>query len=223
MSHTRFALYAVPEDAGLADFGARWLGWDIRTGAAMDQFPLAGLDDVTMTPRKYGFHGTIKPPFRLAEGCSRDDLETAVATRARAIAPVVTGGLQLSMLGGFLALTPVGDTALLAQLAARFVRDLDQFRAPATEAELARRRAAGLTPSQDANLTAWGYPYVLDDFRFHMTLTGRLDAETRQAWLDKAAKHLPAQPIPFALQSIALVGERQDGCFELLHRYALTG
>ena len=29
-------------------------------------------------------------------------------------------------------------------------------------------------------LDRFGYPYVLEDFRFHMTLTGRLDAERRR-------------------------------------------
>ncbi len=222
MSYSRYALYAVP-DGDLGDFGAAWLGWDIRSGTATDPLPIAGLHDVTMTPRKYGFHGTVKPPFRLADGCDLGALQTAVADLAAAVAPVRLDGLQLELLGSFLALVPVGETTALSTLAARFVQDLDRFRAAPSQAELTRRRAAGLTAQQERNLTTWGYPYVLADFRFHLTLTGRLSPEVRQAWIDHAASHLPAQPLPFAVDSIALAGERQDGRFEMLHRYALTG
>ena len=222
MSYSRYALYAVP-DGDLGDFGAAWLGWDIRSGAAADPFPIAGLDDVTMTPRKYGFHGTIKPPFRLAEGCDLDALQTAVADLAAQVAPLRIEGLQLELLGSFLALVPVGDKAALSALAARFVQDLDRFRAPPSKAELTRRRAAGLTARQDRNLTKWGYPYVLEDFRFHLTLTGRLSEQVQQTWITNAASHLPHMPLPYRMDSIGLVGERQDGRFELLHRYALTG
>ena len=37
-----------------------------------------------------------------------------------------------------------------------------------------------LTPRQRGYLERWGYPYVMEDFRFHMTLTGRLDAGRRE-------------------------------------------
>jgi hypothetical protein len=222
MSYSRYALYAVP-DGDLGDFGAVWLGWDIRSGAAADPLPIAGLDDVTMTPRKYGFHGTIKPPFRLADGYDLGAMQTAVADLAAKVAPVHVEGLQLSLLGGFLALVPVGEATALSTLAARFVQDLDRFRAPPSEAELTRRRAAGLTARQERNLTTWGYPYVLEDFRFHLTLTGRLPPEAQAVWIDHATAHLPDQPLPYMMDSIGLAGERLDGRFELLHRYTLTG
>ena len=34
---------------------------------------------------------------------------------------------------------------------------------------------SGLTDRQEALLTQWGYPYVMEEFRFHITLTGALD------------------------------------------------
>jgi hypothetical protein len=33
---------------------------------------------------------------------------------------------------------------------------------------------AGLSARQAEHLTKWGYPYVFEDFRFHMTLTAGL-------------------------------------------------
>jgi len=36
-----------------------------------------------------------------------------------------------------------------------------------------------MTPRQVEYLDCWGYPYVMEEFRFHMTLTCRLDTERR--------------------------------------------
>lgn len=223
MSFTRFALYFIPPIGALSDFGAAWLGWNVTTGEPADQPDIAGLHDVTMTPRKYGFHGTLKPPFRLAPGCNQAGLERAVADLAARLAPAVCDGLALSTLGRFLALTPVGDTSGIARVASACVTELDSFRAPAGDAELARRRAAGLTDQQEQHLTRWGYPYVLDAFRFHLTLSSKIDAEALPHWRSMVADHLPPLPAPFQLGEIALVGEREDGMFQLIHRYPLTG
>jgi hypothetical protein len=38
-----------------------------------------------------------------------------------------------------------------------------------------------LTEGQIRNLERWGHPYVFDDFRFHMTLTGPIAADRRPA------------------------------------------
>jgi putative phosphonate metabolism protein len=223
MSYSRFAVYFIAPEGPLADFGAAWLGWDVVRGAEVPQPDVPGLDDITMTPRKYGFHGTLKPPFRLAEGCSLSALEQATADLAAGLAPGHCDGLELTALGRFLALTPRGDIAGLRRVAEACVRDLDSFRAPAPEAELERRRKAGLSPRQEALLLDWGYPYVMEEFRFHMTLSGRLPQGDIARWSERVQAHMPDLPAPFALDQIALCGERADGRFELLHRYALTG
>lgn len=223
MSYTRFAIYYLPPDGALADFGARWLGWDVRSGAMVRQLDIDGLDDVTVTPRKYGFHGTLKPPFRLADGTDQDALSSAIADLARRTAPADCSGLEVRALGSFLALTPEGDITGIARIASTCVTGIDRFRAPPTEAELARRKAAGLSPRQEALLGQWGYPYVMDEFRFHLTLTGKLKAGELDSWKTIARSHLPTLPQPFRMDQIALVGERPDGNFELIQRYALTG
>ena len=223
MSFTRFAIYYVPPAGDLATFGAHWLGWDIAAGARAPQPDLPGLDDVTMTPRKYGFHGTLKPPFRLAEGTTPDDLAGAVAGMAAAARPATAYGLGLTRLGHFLALTPMGDPSEIACVASTCVAELDRFRAPASEEELARRRKANLTDRQEANLIRWGYPYVMEDFRFHLTLTGRLPPDRMDHWADVARDRLPDLPKPFILDMVSLVGERADGRFELIQHYTLAG
>lgn len=223
MSYTRFAIYFVPPKGPLADFGAKWLGWDVVTGQSVSQFEISGLGEATATPRKYGFHGTLKPPFRLADGCTVDDVDTAAGTLAAGLAPAVCDGLQVSQLGRFLALAPTGDPEGIARVAGGCVRDLDRFRAPATEAELTRRRKAGLSARQEDLLAQWGYPYVFEEFRFHMTLTGRVPKADLLQWTETLQKHLPDLPAPFVMDQIALCGEREDGRFELIHRYTLAG
>lgn len=223
MSYSRFAIYYVPPQGPLADFGAAWLGWDVARGRGLHQPDLPGLHDITMTPRKYGFHATLKPPFRLAEGYAFEALETAFSDLAANLAPGICDGLELTTLGRFLALTPCGDTAALRRVAAACVRDLDAFRAPATEAELARRRKAGLSAQQEALLAQFGYPYVMEEFRFHMTLTARLPKGDIATWLAAVQRRLPDLPRPFLLDQIALCGEREDGRFEVIHRYPLAG
>lgn len=222
-------MYYLPEDdsvsaPGLASFGAQWLGWDVEKGNSVPHLETdVDLSKVTATPRKYGFHGTLKPPFRLAEGRTLDGLFEAVERLAASVAASDIDALDVATIGSFLALVPTGGTDELAGLAARVVTELDGFRAPPSEAELARRRAAGLSARQDELLLAWGYPYVLDEFRFHLTLTGRLDASGLVAARGALAHLLPDLPRPFPITSISVAGERADGSFVALHRYALTG
>lgn len=229
MEFKRYAIYyAPPAEADWSRFATRWLGWDMETGAEAAHPQVAGLPlpvaEITATPRKYGLHATIKPPFRLAGGMTRAGLETACADLCATLAPLDFDGLALSRLGRFLALRPTGDQIALSTLAARAVEALDPFRAPAPEAELNRRRAAGLSPAQEDNLLRWGYPYVMEEFRFHITLTGKLSKDDLPAVEDALARDLgPLLPVPFAIPDLALMGEDDSGRFHLIHRYALSG
>lgn len=219
----RFAIYYLPEDRALAEFGAKWLGWDVERGATCDHWDVPGIDGITAVPRKYGFHGTLKPPFRLAEGMRFGALEQEVARFAAQVPPFEIDGLHLSRIGRFLALVPDGDASDLAKFAFACVTAFDQFRAAPSSEELARRRAAGLTPCQDDLLMQWGYPYVGDEFRFHLTLSGKLEPEALAEAETQAARRLPDLPRPFPFASVALAGEDARGMFHMIHRYALTG
>ncbi|TMV07583.1 DUF1045 domain-containing protein [Ruegeria sediminis] len=227
MNFERYAIYfAAPADEDWARFATAWLGWDMDSGAEIAHPHMDGLDvaAITETPRRYGLHATLKPPFRLADGQSPDALLKACADLAARLPPVTLDGLQIARLGRFLALRPLGDASALDELAAACVRDLDGFRAPTPDAELTRRRANGLSAAQEANLVNWGYPYVLDEFRFHITLTGRLDKPTMaavQAALDRRLG--PLLPAPFVIRDLGLVGEAGDGRFHLIRRLGLSG
>lgn len=219
----RYAIYYAPPEGAFATRAAGWLGWDAARGQAVAQ-PDLGLPaaDMTTEPRRYGFHGTIKAPFRLASGQDVAGLRAALARLAAELAPVSLPGLQLSRHDGFLALTPEGDATALRDLAARVVTGLDAFRAPLTDAEIARRRPERLTPRQRALLDRYGYPFVLEEFRFHLTLTDRLETpEPVRVALE--GYFAPVLPRPFVIEDLCLFGEDSLGRFHLLHRYALTG
>ena len=224
----RYAIYYAPRPGVMAEATAAWLGWDLARGRRVPPPALAGLpaplDDLTAPARPYGFHGTIKAPFRLATGQSARALNLAAARLAEGLAPVTLPRLRLAEPGGFLALIPEGDETGLLALGAEVVSRLDPFRAPLTVAEIARRNPERLNPRQRDLLDTWGYPHVMEAFRFHLTLTGDLAPDMRAQvaqvlwdWL------VPILPEPFVIEDICLVGEDAAGRFHLLSRHALTG
>ena len=224
----RYAVYFLPERGALYDFGASWLGWDVIDGVAREHPLLDGLplsvDDLTATPRKYGFHGTIKPPFRLRDEQTVEDLFETFEDVITGLPAVTLDGLQVARLGSFLALRPVGDHLSLAALAGNIVTKLDDFRALPSEAELQRRKSAELTTRQTALLERWGYPYVLDEFKFHLTLTGRLRPDEIDPVFDVLTREMsPLIAGPLTIRSLCLCGEDQDGMFHLIHREMLSG
>lgn len=227
MQFRRYGIYYTPRAGALAEFGAAWLGWDVASGTPVAHPLVEGLPlpvkDITATPRKYGLHGTIKPPFFLVDGTDATDLSDSFATLCASLQPVTLDGLTLSRIGSFIALTIDGDQTPLAHLAGQAVRDLDAFRAPPSESELARRRKSNLSPRQEELLAQWGYPYVMDEFRFHITLSGRLGCDA-EAVVDALTPHItPLLPRPFVVDSLTLVGEDDDGMFHEIHRHTLTG
>ena len=227
----RYALYAVPRpETALALFGARWLGWDIETGSEVSPLEMAGLPPalhtaVTDEPRRYGLHGTLKAPFRLLEGWSEADLVVAAAEFASRRIALSASLLRLETLSSFLALRTRERSPELDSLASECVVWFERFRAPLTEAEVSRRRLGNLSPAQDDMLVRWGYPFVFDEFRFHMTLTGSLDAELRTRVSAALAPRLDdILGAPFELTDLVLVVEPEPRArFRVLRRFPLVG
>jgi len=221
----RYAVFALPQGR-FYNAGAAWLGWDSVAGAACVQPALRDLpvpaEDLTKRPRQYGFHGTLKPPFRLAEGNNLLALKAAIAEIAAEAEPVEIAELKLTAMGRFLAFAPALPDAALSALGAHVVTGLDPFRAPLTASEMERRRAARLTPRQAALLAQYGYPYVLDQFRFHLTLTGPVPDEARGAVAECLSAHFaPTLPAPFHINDLALMGQDAAGRFHLLEKFRL--
>lgn len=221
----RYAIYYAPREGAFSRRAAEWLGGDPVNGTHLPQPVLAGIGDphgITAEPRRYGFHGTLRAPFRPAPDADEQAIRNRVADLAGRLAPVNCQGLRLENLHGFIALTPVGCEAALLAIAAAVVEGTNDLRAPLTDADIARRRPERLTPRQKALLAQWGYPFVMEEFRFHLTLTGQL-ADPGAVMPALQAYFEPVLPRPFILEDLCLFGEDRAGGFHLLHRYALSG
>ncbi len=222
----RYALYFLPPaDAALSQFGARWLGWSIDDGREFEFLAELPGDHamITATARKYGFHGTLKPPFRLKDGYHAEQLHHAATELVATLPQFTMPRLKLADLHGFLALRPETESVELNKTAEKLVCDLDYFRSPPSNVEIQRRRNMGLTPRQDTLLMQWGYPFVLDEFRFHLTLTNRLPRAAIEAAGKCVQSHLHDQILaPQTIDNIGFVGERDDGTFQLIERLSLA-
>ncbi|HVY06856.1 MAG TPA: DUF1045 domain-containing protein [Burkholderiales bacterium] len=177
----RYAVYLVPpRESRLWKLGCEWLGRDPESGEVFAPPEVEGCapekqQRLIRSARMYGFHATMKPPFQLAEGVDEGRLADEVARLAASIRSYSMPALKMDRLGGFVALVPAEPNEALADLASRCVTELDAMRAPMDDEERERRLTTRLSDRQRELMERWGYPYVLEEFRFHMTLTDRLD------------------------------------------------
>jgi putative phosphonate metabolism protein len=222
----RVGIYYCPhEDDPLYRAGAAWLGRDPAHVGPIAQPSIPGIEEVTAEARGYGFHATLKPPMRLAPGCTWHGLLTATQELATRIAPFELPPLAVTDLHGFLALRESGPCAPLQALADACVEQLDGYRAAASEAELARRRRARLTEAQEAMLVRFGYPYALETWFFHMTLTRRLSADEHRTWRPEAERFV-AEAVrgKRAVEDVCLFVQAEPGApFVIAARVALRG
>lgn len=228
----RYAIYFLPAAGSLlARQGAAWVGRDVLTGRAVEQHRPASIDaadfrDATESARRYGFHATLKAPIRLIAGVSETDLRDAAQAFAADTPAFPLGRLSPKWIGPFLALTP--DSAdpdhmnALKDWAFAIVRGFEPFRAEMPEVEF-RRRAEGLDERQRQLLERWGYPYVCDQFRFHMTLSAPVAEDTRPAWRAAACDWFEtAMAEDVMIDAVSIAVERDPpGPFVELARFPL--
>jgi putative phosphonate metabolism protein len=210
---TRYAIYAMPpSDSPLWRLGSSVLGYDAATGADVPfpDHPIF-LDPLSLAwsaePRRYGFHATLKAPFRLAEGRTAAMLADEMATFASKRSGFELD-LTLAPVGHFLALVAPDAPAALSVLADDCVRHFDPYREPLTPEDRERRHPDALIERQVENLDTWGYPFVFDDFTFHMTLTSALTPEDRHRIEPILRDLLRSVPLHLRIDRIALF--RQD-------------
>jgi putative phosphonate metabolism protein len=230
----RYAIYFTPrQNELLTRVAASWLGRDPFTGAHPQALVLKNLSPAeiafhTASARRYGFHATLKAPFHLAENTTETELDQALASFAAGAQPIMLPKLALARIDGFLALVPDSPASELNNFANDVVTAFDRFRAPLSEAEIKRRNPDAMSPGEFRNLLRWGYPYVFENFRFHMTLTGRVpDADLPRvraaidevfasaleppATIDGLALFIePEAGAPFVVKSWHALGRRQQ-------------
>ncbi len=216
----RVAVYYAPERADpLWQLGCAWLGRDAETGSHLKQPSLPGIAEATSEPRRYGFHATLKPPMRLTSPFAffiRD-----AERLAKTLPPCPLPPLRVAVLGRFLALIPAAPAPALHNLADTCVRLLDPDRAPEDATAQAKRLANCRTERQRANVLRWGYPYVLTDWQFHMTLSNPTEPETLALL---ARRHFAnACTLPRRVESLSVFVEPAPGApFELARRIVLS-
>ena len=222
----RFALYWAPDvDDPLHEAAATWLGRDPETGAARPQPDLPDLPAITADARRYGFHATLKAPFRLAAGTTYAALRTTAAALAARTAPFDLPPLAVGDLDGYMALRETRPCPKLHALADAAIAGLDAHRAPADRWELDRRASARLTDAERAMLERWGYPAAFATWYFHMTLSRRLDADEQARLRPAAEAHFaPALARPRRVTAVALFSEARPGApFLIAERLPLLG
>lgn len=222
--------YAAACGSELDQFGGRLLGYDAWTGEELSfsQGILQTIPDwrdLTEDPRKYGFHATLKAPFSLAEGKTEPQLLAACAAFADIRRPLPVIRPVVNSISGFIAIVPAEQSSELERLAGDCVDAFDSFRAPLTEKDRARRNPDALTPRQCKYLDRWGYPYVMEEFRFHMTLTGRLDGARREPVLAMLRDRFSELKIKkLAIDRIAVFRQQDAGSrFRIIAEWPLRG
>lgn len=232
---TRYAIYHVPAaDTALWRFGSEVLGYDAFTGRDVPQWhpaltPASAWHEMTADPRLYGFHATLKAPFRAAEDVDEVALASDLVAFAKAHRPVDLGAWVIRPIPSsrdgraFLAMVPAEPPAELAVLEASIVRHFDRLRAPLTPAEIARRNPDRLSERQRSYLHAHGYPHVLEEFRFHMTLSGAIEnAAAIGECLDARAKELEVAR-HLRIDRLGLFRQEDGGRFQVIEVATLQG
>lgn len=229
--YPRYAIYFVPTaDSALYRFGAELIGYDAYTGQPMPfaegiEAEIADWKQTTSDPRKYGFHATLKAPISLAPGTTESMLASAMDEFAQTPRPIPAIEPTVRSISSFIAVVPDSPCPELQKLAENCVAAFDRFRAPLTNADRERRKVLALTDRQTAYLDRWGYPYVFNEFRFHMTLAGSLQKDRLEPVTNVLRKRFSALELKsMPIDRLALL--RQDGTissFTILAHWPLQG
>lgn len=227
----RYALYYSPAPSSLFwELGCKWLGRDPLTQKKIVQDHFSGVNpdrlyELTKTAGRYGLHATLKAPFRMAPLSSESNLRSDLNVFSRRYSSFLAPPLELRQIDDFFCLCPQVPSVQLNSLADDCVRTFDEYRAPLTRIELARRRAEILTTEEKKHLSTWGYPYVMDQFRFHITLTGRI-SDAYEKIVIRAMLSQIFEPVigkPFLIEAVSLFIEPALGQpFIYSERYPLN-
>jgi hypothetical protein len=219
--YNRFAIYFMPQSESLFyDLGIRWFGWDPLRGSEVNGLHNKGTDEhllVIEKARKYGLHATLKAPFRLRKGCELDDLISFFQDTCTRYDGCIFNNISIKKISDFIAITPNSDTTKIHSLAADIVKEFDQFRDELNESDIEKRNLSSYSLRQKEYFYSWGYPYVFEEFKFHMTL-GKLSHSKDGTAEEKICNEYFQEIIskPMKIDNLCLMGEDQNGMFHIL-------
>jgi hypothetical protein len=231
----RYAIYIAPAaDSPLWRFGSAVLGYDAQTGEDVAQPALASVGperfhELTGDPRRYGFHATLKSPMRLAPGRDEVDLLAAVEDFCAVRTAFTLPRLSVEAVGAngrgdaFIALIEPTPTPELMAFEREAVVSFDTFRAPLTGEEIARRHPERLSERQREYLAKYGYPGVLEEFKFHLTLTGRVPADELDGVRDELRALFAREvgDVALAVDALAVYRQMPGERFAIISRFPL--
>lgn len=227
--HPRYAIYFVPAaDSRLYRFGTDLLGYDAlaQRDATQPQVVVAAIPSwyaLTDDPRRYGFHATLKAPFYLAPETDEAALVGAFENFAATRRPIPVIKPVVKLLRHFVAVVNDASNRDLAALADACVTYFEPFRAPLTQNDRERRLKSRLTDNQIGLLDRWGYPYVFEEFFFHMSLTGRIGAEPQRISEVLTARFAELRLDSIKIDRLALLRQdTPDSRFAAIRHLALT-
>ncbi len=125
-------------------------------------------------PAHYGFHATINAPFELHDQHSTEELFDDIRAFCKQQQPLLLTNIAPRLTHRYDALAFDDQPADIKNFAATCATRFEKYRAPLTAADTKRRQKKALSASQIKHLQTYGYPYVFDDFNFHMTLSGTM-------------------------------------------------
>ena len=235
-NYKRVAIYFLPKkNSSLENFGKNLLGRDINKKKKISltrrqkYFISRGftffdeLKDYCEQPAKYGFHATLKAPFRLKRNVKTKNFYDVISHIAAQHSRFKIQGLKIVYSKKFTFITSRKPNKLLINLENDLVKHLDTFRAELNKKEIKKRIPDSLTFKQNKYLKEWGYPFVFDQFKFHMTLMNQNNnklSNKQKLELEKLIYKISNNVIEF--NEISLLGENKNGHFEEIKRFKLN-
>jgi len=228
--YSRYAIYyAPPKESNLEEFGRYWFGWDPINAKSINNKQrinylngfgiknLKNIDKNVLIAKKYGFHGTLIPPFKLNKNYSTNTLFKKTEEIAKKLKKFKFYKFKLKKINNFYAFVQNKKNNNINKLSNRLVRELFKFRSPLTKKEIDRRNPSKLSKLQLNILYKWGYPYLMSEFNFHMTLASEVTGNKLYLELKKIErnKEIILNEIN-NFDKIYIFGENQKGMFENL-------
>ena len=222
----RYAIFWTPaEGSPFARLGRRWLEAEPTLADHLGVHP-AELEAATAEPRRYGLHATLHAPFPLRPQHTAASLNDQLRCFAAGRPALPLGPLRLERIGSFLALVaPDERESRLRGLHIQCLFAFESFRDENSLEDAARRAIDASQTTQKLLVAQWGYAHVLHLFRFHVTLTGRLETAALDALSERLAPVVEElNQAPVLLDALCLFGDPGNGQpLQPIARHRLNG
>ncbi len=215
MGSARYAICYAPEQGStLEAFDRSWFGRlnSKPTASLVPGLTFKRLEFLTTGPRNYGLHGTLKPSFELNPHTTEAALLAVAKIFAGRLGPITLPALELGEIGVIVSFVLTSSSAALEDLQSACVRAFDGYRQPLTNSQEESYKRNRLTVHQDKMLDHWGYPYVMEEFDFHISLTDPVPDEKERAAIMKALPKLAGAVLgkPLVMSEIAVFRQESE-------------